>query len=443
MPVVTAGDYLPSPSRKRRKTFSAWALQKLLDRFVRVGRISITLPDGEQVRSETASGSAEGCDVHLQLEGRWSALRLALDPEFQLAELYATGKLTVPGGSIDQLMEFVGRNFALGASDKGLFSILGVFRRLFAGGNDLVSARHNARFHYDLSDRFYRGFLDHDLQYSCAYFEDPDWDLETAQEAKKAHIAAKLALHRHHKVLDIGCGWGGLALTFGYAFGCDVTGITLSPQQLDVAQRHVPLEKLGGDVCFELKDYRHVTGSFDRIVSVGMLEHVGREHFGSFFTAVNRLLAPGGIALIHSICRKDARGGTNRWIRKRVFPGGYIPSLSELTAAVEKTGLWITDVEVLRLHYAETLKRWRRRFVDHCGTLLEHDPVFFRTWEFYLASCEMSFRYHGLMVAQLQLSNDVAALPITRGYMAVDEQQIRDNFQRRHDRPRRSELEFV
>jgi cyclopropane-fatty-acyl-phospholipid synthase len=282
--------------------------------------------------------------------------------------------------------------------------------------NSQRSARRNVARHYDFSERLYRSFLDSDLQYSCAYFARPGMTLDEAQLAKRRHVAAKLLLRPGLRVLDIGCGFGGLALHLARTAEVEVVGVTLSSEQLKVARRRAEEEGLEKRVRFELADYRALTGAFDRIVSVGMFEHVGKPQYPDFFAAVARLLDRRGVALLHSIGRMHGPGLTSAWIRRRIFPGGYIPALSEVAPFIERSGLWLTDLEVLRLHYAETLRCWRERFLADL-----YDDRFCRMWEFYLAASEMSFRYAGFMVFQAQMTHDVGAAPLTRDYMNAAE----------------------
>jgi len=286
-------------------------------------------------------------------------------------------------------------------------------------------AQKNVAHHYDLDGGIYDLFLDSDKQYSCAYFADPNMTLEEAQVAKKRHIAAKLRIEPGMRVLDIGCGWGGMALTLAEEAGANVVGVTLSKEQHMVARRRAAERGLEAQVEFRLQDYRTLTESFDRIVSVGMFEHVGVGHYREYFDRVRELLTNNGVALIHTIGRLDGPGSTNPWIAKYIFPGGYIPALSEFAAAVERSGIIITDVEVLRLHYAETLREWRRRFMEKRDTAARiYDERFCRMWEFYLAGSETSFRNESMAVFQVQLAKHVAALPLTRDYMVEDERQL-------------------
>jgi cyclopropane-fatty-acyl-phospholipid synthase len=284
--------------------------------------------------------------------------------------------------------------------------------------NPLGRAQANVAHHYDLSKTLYDLFLDADRQYSCAYFTAPDQSIDAAQAQKKRHLAAKLLLKPGQRVLDIGCGWGGLALYLAKECEVEVTGLTLSTEQLQVARHRAAAAGLAERVRFELLDYRLATGQYDRIVSVGMFEHVGVVHYPTFFRKLRELLATDGVALLHSIGRADGPGVTNPWIRRYIFPGGYSPALSEVVPVVERTGLYITDIEVLRLHYAETLKAWRARFLanrERIRTL--YDERFCRMWEFYLAGSEVAFRRQGHINFQMQMAKQVDTVPLTRDYI--------------------------
>jgi cyclopropane-fatty-acyl-phospholipid synthase len=297
-----------------------------------------------------------------------------------------------------------------------------LFRRL-QQYNPIGRAQEHVAHHYDLSDDLYDLFLDEDRQYSCAYFANDNVTLEQAQHDKKRHIAAKLLLEPGMRVLDIGCGWGGMALYLAKEANVEVVGLTLSKEQHKVATERAKKAGLEDKVTFHLRDYREEAGSYDRIVSVGMFEHVGVHHFNEFFNKVKALLTPKGVALLHSIGRMDGPGVTNPWLRKYIFPGGYAPALSEVLPVVEKSGLWATDIEILRLHYAETLKHWHQRFQENRDKIKKlYDERFCRMWEFYLIGAEMDFRYLNTMVFQMQLAKDIEAVPLTRDYMVQAEQ---------------------
>jgi cyclopropane-fatty-acyl-phospholipid synthase len=393
-------------------------LHAFLKRLIRVGDLTVRLPNG---RTETY-GDGTGPKVAVRLTGRGARL-IATHATVGTGEAYMNGDLDLEAGNIWDLLELAGRNKG-GSGRRSLFvrAKIKVERRL-EQWNHRVASRRNVAHHYDLSYDLYRRFLDRDMQYSCAYFARPDMTLEEAQEAKKAHIAAKLRLEPGMKVLDIGCGWGGLGLYLGKHFGVEVLGVTLSQEQLTVAQRRAREMGLQDQVRFSLTDFRDVAGPFDRIVSVGMLEHVGAPFLRAYFEEVERLLSPEGVAVIHSIGRRSPPGTTNGWIRKYIFPGGYIPAISETLAAVEEApGLWATDIEILRLHYAETLKQWRLRFWEEREEIARlYDERFCRMWEFYLACSEYGFIYGDNFNFQLQLTKKVAVLPMTRDYMLDDE----------------------
>ena len=392
-------------------------LHAFLKRFIRLGDLQVRLPDG---RIETY-GDGTGPKVAVKLTAR-GARQIVAKPEVGTGEAYMDGGLVIEAGDIWQLLELAGRNNRSSGRRSALAKALAAARRRLEQWNHRNAARRNVAHHYDLSHDLYRRFLDRDMQYSCAYFARPDMTLEEAQFAKKAHIAAKLRLEPGMKVLDIGCGWGGLGLYLGAHHEVDVLGVTLSQEQLAIAQRRAKDAGLEDRVRFSLTDFRDVRGPFDRIVSVGMFEHVGAPFFLEYFQDVERLLTDDGVALIHSIGRRSSPGLTNAWIRKYIFPGGYIPAISETIAAVEQTGLWVTDVEILRLHYAETLKHWRLRFWAEREEIARlYDERFCRMWEFYLACSEYGFIYGENFNFQLQLSKSVGVLPMTRDYMLDDE----------------------
>ena len=363
--------------------------------------------------------------VTIRLHDRRLHWRLPLFPRLVAGEAYMDGSLTVERGTLFDFLALACENIQRFDAAGGGWKPLWRLARLIQQHNPIHRARRNVAHHYDLNDELYSRFLDADRQYSCAYFAHPGMSLEEAQEAKKRHIAAKLRLADGQRVLDIGSGWGGMALTLARVARVEVTGITLSKEQLRVARSRADAAGLGDRVHFELMDYRHLGGCFDRIVSVGMFEHVGITHYDAFFRRVRELLATDGVALVHSIGRSDGPGTTNSWARKYIFPGGYAPALSEVLPAIERSGLWVTDVEILRRHYADTLAEWRRRFQNQREAIrAATDERFCRMWEFYLIGAEMAFRRQGQMVFQIQLAPDPATLPLTRDYMVDEERRL-------------------
>lgn len=403
-------------------------LQATLQQLIQAGSLSITWPDGRKSHFGPKIGSAAEPDVAVRLSGTLTPLKLALHPDLYLGEAYMNGTLRIERGTLPDLFELIGKNIQryAGGQDGPLLRLGRPLLSWVTQYNSRRLARRNVSHHYDLSDELYRLFLDADLQYSCAYFARPDLSLDAAQAAKKRHLAAKLQLRAGQRVLDIGCGWGGLALSLAQAEDVEVVGITLSHEQLEIARERARKLGLSDRVSFELRDYRDVEGRFDRIVSVGMFEHVGVPNYAHFFGRIRELLAPGGVAVLHSIGRMHGPSTTSHWIQKYIFPGGYIPALSQVIPHVESAGLWLTDLEVLRLHYANTLKLWRERFLKHRSAVAKiYDDRFCRMWEFYLVVSEMSFRYGGFMVFQMQLSTDVGDVPLTRDYLFEAERDVR------------------
>ncbi|HEY8440432.1 MAG TPA: cyclopropane-fatty-acyl-phospholipid synthase family protein, partial [Xanthobacteraceae bacterium] len=356
-------------------------------------------------------------------------LGLLLDPELRLGEAYMDGEIIIEHGSIaDALAILLGQEHSSSLPAWANPWRLGrLLARRMHQFNPRWRARRNVAHHYDLNTQLYGYFLDSDRQYSCAYFERPGQSLDDAQLAKKRHLAAKLLLDAQRSVLDIGCGWGGLALYLGEFCDARVTGITLSEQQHAFARaRLTERSALAGQIDFRLQDYRDVREKFDRIVSVGMFEHVGVGFYPAFFRKCHALLKSDGVMLLHSICRSEGPNVTNPWIAKYIFPGGYIPALSEVLPFVEWSGFLVTDIEILRLHYAETLKAWRERFLAHREEVEQmYDARFVRMWEFYLAASEMAFRKQALMVFQLQLTKKQGIVPMTRDYIARSEERLR------------------
>jgi len=398
-------------------------LSLLLSSLIEDGDITFVDASGQAHRF----GNGTGHPVEVEIADRRLEWHLVLDPEMAAGVGYMSGRLRVTRGSVYDFIALMMRNMA----ERPLppyaqrFATLRNRVRNLAQYNPARRAQRNVRHHYDIDPRIYDLFLDPDRQYSCAYFADPGMSLAEAQAAKKRHIAAKLSLAPGQRVLDIGSGWGGLALYLARASGADVTGITLSDEQIRIARARAQDLTHGPVPRFELCDYRAVAGAFDRVVSVGMFEHVGLPHYKTFFSTVARLLAPGGSALVHTIGRTDTPTATNPFIARYIFPGGYIPALSEIMTAVEASGLIVTDVEVLRLHYAETLLAWRRRFLaNRQAAVAIAGEEFCRMWEFYLAGSEAAFRFQNFVVFQLQLARRVDTLPITRDYMAAAERAL-------------------
>ena len=401
-------------------------LAGVLSRVVGEGQLTIIDAAGQ---AHQLTGARPGPAVTMRIHDRRTERRLLLRPRLAFGEAYMDGTLTVEDGDLYDLLDLFGRNMA--AIDDSPF-VKWSYRwqrivRAFEQYNPVGKAQRNVAHHYDLKDELYALFLDDDRQYSCAYFRSPTDTLEQAQINKKHHIAAKLLLQPNMKVLDIGSGWGGMGLFLGREFGADVTGVTLSREQHTVSSRRALEGGLADKVRFKLLDYRQEPETYDRIVSVGMFEHVGVAHFVEYFTKVKALLKDDGVMLLHAIGRMEPPGGTNTWLRKYIFPGGYSPALSEVMAAIEKVGLYVTDIEILRVHYAETLRHWRLRFLanrDKVKALAGYDDRFCRMWEFYLAGCEAAFRYMNQMVFQIQIARRQDAAPITRDYMADREQGV-------------------
>jgi cyclopropane-fatty-acyl-phospholipid synthase len=398
-------------------------LPMFLGRLVRRGSFRITTAAGKTY----TFGDGSGPPVAVRFTTARAQLAVLFDPELKLGEAYMDGTLVVERGSIvDVLAVLFGQdrvkvpNWAL---PPRLLRYL--FRRL-QQFNPRSRARHNVAHHYDLDGRLYRLFLDADEQYSCAYFEASDVSLDDAQLAKKRHLAAKLRVPAGSTVLDIGCGWGGLALYLAEIAGAKVTGITLSQEQFKLAQDRAAERGRSRDTTFRLMDYRDVDGRFDRIVSVGMFEHVGVGFYETFFRKCKQLLADDGIALLHFIGRSGPPSITNPWIAKYIFPGGYIPALSEVLPAIERSGLIVSDVEILQLHYAETIKAWRERFLAHRDEVMRlYDQCFVRMWDFYLACSEIAFRGSDMVVFQIQMARHKGVTPATRDYIGREEARLR------------------
>jgi len=409
-------------------------LDRLLRRIIRDGDLTVLTSGGARRTYGTPRADLPAVTITVT-STRW-ANRIARNPALGAGEAFMDGGLVIENDDIMGLLGLIAYNVRWDRSNPTRVALWKAQRWLsaFQQLNDAVRSKTNVAHHYDLNDRLYDLFLDADRQYSCAYFTDPANSLEQAQQDKMAHIAAKLDLAAGQRILDIGCGWGGLSLYINRVSGADVTGITLSEEQLKVARARAEKEGVADRVRFELIDYRQHHGQYDRIVSVGMFEHVGRPNYQKFFDQVHALLAPDGVALVHTIARADGPGVTDPWTAKYIFPGGYAPALSEIMPAVEKAWLWTTDIEILRLHYGHTLVHWYSRCLERRAEIEAiYDARFWRMWMFYLAAAANAFFHDGHMNAQIQLTRRRDSLPITRDYMMQNEarlQQMRSTDQK-------------
>ncbi len=407
-----------------------WLLDQMLRRTVRKGELTVIDHDG-RIRRYGEAGDG-GRRVTVRLTDRGAAAHIARYPRVGAGEAYMDGRLVVEEGDIRELALLVSENAP--EEDGGPLAARGLVRRL----GDRVSARldqvnwrdrskRNAEHTYNLTRRLYELFLDEDRQYTCAYYRDPADSLEQAQLDKKAHLAAKLHLKPGMRVLDIGCGWGGLALYLHRTYDVDVVGIALAPDQIAFCKERAAADGVSSRVKFELQDYRDVPGPFDRIVSVGLIEHLGTPSYPGFFRRTRELLAPDGVMVSHCCGRMGAPGATDKWTRKYIFPGGYIPALSELVGEAERHGWIVSDVEALRYHYAYTLEEWYHRTNAAEEEIVRlYDRRFFRMWQFYLAGAEAAFRYGGLVNWQLQYLKHRDAVPVIRDYMVEEEARLRE-----------------
>ena len=399
-------------------------LLNFLRNHVKGGKLRVVLPTG----TTDEFGDAPQPRVAVRLTDKAALLALVRDPDLAFGELFMDERLQILEGSVYDLLAIAAqsvRNVKPAAWIMALRRLRDAAWRLFPG-NPKAKAKANVHHHYDLDFRLYRTFLDEDFQYSCAYFEYENQTLDEAQLAKKRHIAAKLLVRPGHHVLDIGCGWGGLALYLARVCGAKVTGVTLSEEQHKVARARVAKEGLADKVDIRLMDYRDVTGSFDRVVSVGMFEHVGKGDYAPFFDLIREAIPEDGVALLHTIGCGDEPGPSNPWVTKYIFPGGYLPALSDVTPVIEKSDLITTDIETLRLHYAYTLKNWRQRFLSKRDEMAKlYDERFCRMWEFFLAASEAAFRFDRTLVFQVQMAKHENTVPITRDYIARREEELR------------------
>ncbi len=393
-----------------------------LSKFIRRGSMIVTAASGARF----TFGDGTGTPVAVRFVTTDAQRRVLLNPELGLGEAYMNGEFAVETGTIaDALAILLDQPDVLPQWAQPQWHLRYLTRHL-KQFNLRSRARSNVAHHYDLDGRLYSLFLDADKQYSCAYFATPGTSLDDAQLAKKRHIAAKLLVKEGQRVLDIGSGWGGLGLYLAEIAGCDVTGVTLSSEQFNVSNTRAAEKGLARQARFLLQDYRDVEGPFDRIVSVGMFEHVGVKFYDTYFQRCAELLSDDGVMLVHSIGRSQGPDATNPWIAKYIFPGGYIPALSEVLPAIERAGLLVCDIEILRLHYAETLKAWRERFMARREEAVQlYDERFALMWEFYLAACEMTFRKQGMMNFQIQLTKRQGVVPITRDYIGHEEARLR------------------
>jgi cyclopropane-fatty-acyl-phospholipid synthase len=406
-----------------------WLLDKMLRGVIKTGELVVTDHDGKVYRYGAAEAGRP--PVRVRLTDKGAAMHIAKDPRIGAGEAYMDGRLVFDEGDIRDLVLLVRENTPF--EKEVALKPHGPLRR----GVDWIAAtvdqinwksrsRRNAEHTYNLTRRLYELFLDEDRQYTCAYYRDPAYGLEQAQLDKKAHIAAKLNLRPGMKVLDIGCGWGGLALYLHRHYDVDVLGVALAPDQIEFCNERAREAGVSDRVKFELRDYRDVEGEFDRITSVGLIEHLGRPHYPGFYAHMHRLLKPDGVMFSHCCGRAGPPGVTDKWTRKYIFPGGYIPALSELVGEAEKHRLIVADVEGLRYHYAYTLEEWYRRTVAHREEIVAlYDERFYRMWEFYLVGAEAAFRYGGLVNWQIQYVKRRDAIPITRDFMFEEEERLR------------------
>ena len=406
-------------------------LRFFLSHFIRRGSINFITASG----ATFTCGDGIGRPVTVRFTTTAGERQILLDPELAFGELYTDGTLVIEQGSIADALAIVLDQPEMAP----LWSKLRWWPRYLIRNvqqfNPRGRSKQNVERHYDLDGRLYALFLDADKQYSCAYFESPDMSLEDAQLAKKRHLAAKLLVEPGHRVLDIGSGWGGLGLYLAEMTQADVTGVTLSKEQLQASNARACEKNLTGLATFLLEDYRDISGPFDRIISVGMFEHVGVDHYDTFFKQCAEILDDDGVMVLHAIGRSEGPGITNPWIAKHIFPGGYSPALSEVLPAIERAGFLVCDIEILRMHYAETLQAWRERFLARREQAAHlYDESFVRLWEFYLAAAEMSFRKQNSMVFQIQISKRQGVVPITRDYIGRAEANLKDIESRKRQR---------
>lgn len=399
-------------------------IEEFCGKIVRKGTLRLERASG----STSTYGDGSENEIVLRFTDPEAENAVATDPALALGEMFMQGRMVLDAGNIFDLLSLLARNGIRKAATPRMIA-QGIWRILVNQAENRLPINRNkanVAHHYDLSAKLFDLFLDTDWQYSCAYFEPRDINLDAAQLAKKRHIAAKLLLEPGNRVLEIGSGWGGMAMYLAESSGVDVTGITLSEEQLKVSRDRAVRRGLGDTVRFELQDYRDLQGQYDRIVSVGMFEHVGIANYRHFFRKVSGILDKQGVMLLHTIARTKPNYATNPFIEKYIFPGGYIPSIAEVLPAVEKAGLLIKDIEVLPMHYAWTLRAWRERFVARRAEAVAlYDENFFRMWEFYLAASEIAFRHDRMFILQLQLARHQDRVPFDRNYIAEAEAKLK------------------
>ncbi len=400
-------------------------LSMILSRLVRDGTLCVTDSAGKA----HIFGAEGDPDIHMRFTDAAAERAIAFNPMLAFAESYMDGKLVMEKGSLYEALDFIFQQNTEALNDGWIARLIDARRytlRRLHQLNTMRRSRRNVAHHYDLSNGLYELFLDEDRQYSCAYFETADATLDEAQLAKKRHLISKLDIQPGHRVLDIGCGWGGMGLYIARECGAEVVGVTLSSEQHKIANERAESQGLGSKAKFLLRDYRALDDKYDRIISVGMFEHVGVGYYRTFFDKCRDLLTDDGVMQLHSIGRLHGPAFTNPFVAKYIFPGGYIPAMSEVLPQVEKSGLIVTDIEILRLHYAMTLRHWRERFMNRWNEASTiYDERFCRMWEFYLSGSEISFRYQGLMNFQIQMSKSLGSLPLTRDYMVEAEDKLR------------------
>lgn len=399
-----------------------WA--KSLNELVKSGNLTVIDATGKSHHFGVHGQTPEST---VRLHDRSLHYKLFFRPDFYIGEAYMNGLLTMEQGNLNDFLAILAINFAVSKPTfmETIAEKAAPVLQYLQQYNPVGIAQKNVAPHYDVSDKLYELFLDTDWHYTCAYYADPDNSLEQAQQDKIQHVAAKLQLKPGMKVLDAGCGWGSFAMYLARTFKVDVTGVTLSGEQADKANKRAKDAGLSDCVRFYQKDFREMTGTFDRVASIGMMEHIGTGFYKQLFDKTKELLTPDGIAFFHFIGRLDGPGTTNSWLRKYIFPGGYAPALSEVTRVIEKSGLLMTDIEILRMHYAHTLRDWQKRFRDNWKIAAGiYDERFCRMWEFYLVSSEIDFRYLSTINFQIQIAKDVNTIPITRDYMFEEEQNL-------------------